>query len=335
MSHRRVGSALLTLALLLGPASALALESDEYSVEKKESGFPLTGTVLLENSVGTGSFVENPDTGEMKMPYYALLLTLRGAWRLSDNLSLRGRFDVEKEITSSYTTATTERRQITPADMHFSLVHSNLFTETEFSGIKLGGDLRLYFPTSRTSRYASRIGGVSSRLQLSRSLGDFTFVAGSRYVRYLARYSHGVVEPYDDHPNEAPCGGVSVDSGTICGGSAGVHTTWIHDFTVGYDITRSLSVAAYFFILNRFSYAPTETDELSSPNATGENQRDATWGVIDLSYQMNDWLSYSLGLSSYQPAKTEDGQRLRFPFWDAESPANNFTTVYLDIQGTF
>jgi len=335
MSHRRVASALVTMALLLASTSALALESDEYAVQEKKSGFPLSGSALLENSVGMGSFVENPDTGEMQMPYYSLILTLRGAWRLSEKLSLRGRFDVEKEITSSYATSTTERHQISPADMHFSLVHSELFADKEFTGIKLGGDLRLYFPTSRESRYASRIGGVSSRLQLSRGLGGFTFVVGSRYVRYLARYSHGVVPPYEEHPGQAPCGGVSVDSGTICGGSARVHTTWIHDFTVGYDITNSLSVAAYLFIINRFSYAPTEPDELSSEYATGENQRDATWGVVDVSYKLNDWLAYSVGVSSYQPAKKADGQSLRFPFWDSESPANNFTTFYMDIEGSF
>lgn len=327
---------LLFLPALLLPGRALAqsTSADVRSVDRsRTSDFPLSGSVTLENAVGIGSFVENPDTGTMKTPYYALLLTLQGSWAISDEIALRGRFDLEKEITSSYKTTTTTRHQIKPADLFVDIHDSNLFTERWLTGLKLEGDLRMYFPTSPESRYATRLLGLSGRLGLTRKLGGFELLVGSRYIRFLDRETHPVVADYEDHPADRPCaGGLGLDGGMVCGGMSNAHTTFIHDFNIGYEFTRQLSATVTLLVYNRFSYA-SEPDELSSPYATGENQRDATWGIVDLSYELTDWLTYSLGISSYQSAKTEDGQRLRFPFWDLESRAENNTTLYMDITG--
>ncbi len=337
MLKRPISLAVLAVLLGLLPASAFALGSvDERGEEAAPAarGFPLSGSATLENTVGLGSFVENPDTGQMKMPYYALLLTLRGKWRLADKLALAARFDLEKEVTSSYTSTSTLRHQLSPGDLQLTLQHSDLFTDEWLTGLRVDGDLRLYFPTSYTSRYATRLLGLSARLGLNRKLGGFQFAAGSRVVRYVSRYTQAVVPEYEEHPGDLPCSGLAVDGGTICGGRATTHTTLIHDFTLGYDFTDRISAGLYLFVINHFSYAE-EPDALSSPYASGENQRDLTWGVVDLSYQMREWLGYSIGVSSYQPAKTEDGARLRFPFWDLEGRAENYVTFYFDVTGSF
>lgn len=332
--HRPALISLLLSLALLGPQVARAQDAGALDApESKKGKFPLSASLTLENAVGLGTFVDNPDTGTMKMPYYALLLTMQGYWTISDEVQLRARFDLEKEITSSYKSTTVERHQIKPADLFLDVFDSNLFTERWLTGLKLEGDVRLYFPTSPESEYATRLVGLSGRLGLSRKLGGFTFLVGSRYIRHLLRETHPVVPDYAEHAADRPClGGMAVDGGTMCGGAANLHTTLLHDLNVSYDFTPHLSATVTLLIYNRFSYAG-EPDQLSSSYATGENQRDITWGIIDLSYQLNDWLTYSVGISSYQPAKTEDGQRLRFPFWDVEGRAENYTTFYLDIAG--
>lgn len=335
MLNRTVLCRMLLVILLLAPGSAMALESEIIEEEiKAEGDSPLSGNVTLENAVGLGSFLENPDTGKMKMPYYALLLTLRATWAFTDDISLRARFDVEKEITSSYGTTTTVRRQIMPSDAFLGLAHARLFHDEWLTGIKLGGDLRFYFPTAHASRYYDRWGGLSARLGLSRRFGGFLLGAGSRYIRYLLSYSHPVVPDYEEHSDQRPCTGIGVEGGTVCGGTANYHTTLIHDFVLSYDISSTITAGIYLFVINRFAYSH-EQDELSSAYATGENQRDLTWGIVDLSYQMSSWLSYSIGISSYQPAKTADGASLRFPFWDLEARAENYVTFYLDVHGSF
>ena len=43
-------------------------------------------------------------------------------------------------------------------------------------------------------------------------------------------------------------------------------------------------------------------------------------------------LFLSVGLSSGQPAWTMDGKYLRFPFWDFISPANGFSSAYVNLS---
>ncbi len=332
MAHRI--ATVVALLLVLG-GQARAFESDEQVQEAKEEGeSALSGTVILENSVGLGTFIENPDTGKMKMPYHAILLTGRLAWAFTETLSLRARFDLEKELTSSYATSTTRRHQIMPGDIMLSLLDARLWKDEWLTGISFSGDLRVYLPTSYASRYASRILGTGVRLGASREFGGFRFGVGTRYTYYFNRYDHPVVPDYEDHPDQVPCSGLDVDGGLVCGGMSNTEYSLTHDFQIGYDLTDHFSLTAMLYVINRFSYGH-EPDELSSPLATGENQRDLTWGVVDLSYQVNRQLGYSVGVSSFQPAKTEDGERLRFPFWDVEGRAQNYVTFYMDIQGSF
>jgi len=329
--------AVAVLLLLLGnarPALAEGALDLRLQAPAGMSAGPFSGGLTLENAVGLGTFLENPDTGRMKMPYYAVLLTLEGAYRLSPDLSLRARFDVEKEITSSYATATTQRRQLAPSDLWLGLHHERLFVERWVTGITVEGDVRAYFPTSRESRYATRWLGLAGRLGLSRSLGGYDFTAGTRFTKHLARYTQPLVPDYADDVQSRPCVGLAVDGGDICGGAAAVSSAFTHDFGVAYDLTRTLTLSATLYVINRFAFV-REPDALSSPFASGEGQRDLTRGILDLSYQFGPHVTYSVGISSYQPAKTEDGQRLRFPFWDLEGRAENYTSFYLDVAGTF
>ena len=52
-------------------------------------------------------------------------------------------------------------------------------------------------------------------------------------------------------------------------------------------------------------------------------------GIISFGWRAMDHLILALGTDSLQPARTADGQSLRFPFWDFVSPANNFSKFFL------
>ena len=63
-------------------------------------------------------------------------------------------------------------------------------------------------------------------------------------------------------------------------------------------------------------------------------EADTTSGTIEIAYSPTDEWSFSLGLSSTQPALTADGKRVRFPFLDLVSPANNYTGLYFGFGYT-
>mgnify|MGYP001570243132 FL=1 len=89
-------------------------------------------------------------------------------------------------------------------------------------------------------------------------------------------------------------------------------------------------------ITNSFAYNSFAIDETSGTGASaGRGQRDTTWGTIDLSYSLTDNWGLSFGVTSYQSAKTSDGQSIRFPFFDFRSFADNNTSFYFDVRYTF
>ena len=62
---------------------------------------------------------------------------------------------------------------------------------------------------------------------------------------------------------------------------------------------------------------------------------DNSWGVISAGYDINDHVSISVGMASFQPALDSRYQHLRFPFFDfAGANANNYTQVLVGVSGT-
>ena len=90
-------------------------------------------------------------------------------------------------------------------------------------------------------------------------------------------------------------------------------------------------------LINAFAF-PTDVDENSSGPTqitNSETQRDNTWGIVDVSYAVNDHLDLSVGTSSLQSAMSADGKHLRFPWFDFEGPQSNTTSLYFDVAGSF
>jgi hypothetical protein len=67
--------------------------------------------------------------------------------------------------------------------------------------------------------------------------------------------------------------------------------------------------------------------------ANGAGHTDLVIGNIDLGYQITDMFSVSAGLyTAGDPFIYDNGKySLRFPFWDAATPALNLSTIYLNF----
>lgn len=71
-------------------------------------------------------------------------------------------------------------------------------------------------------------------------------------------------------------------------------------------------------------------DELTAEAArTGVNATTFTSGTVSANYVATRWLIIGLGISSFQPIQTADGQGVRFPFWNFSGENNNFSSIFL------
>ena len=345
---------LLVLVLLLAslPAWAVTEEGAMEGSDEEGGGLGLSAMVTLDSAVGIGSFYRS-DTA-----LFAPALTFRASWLLpgTENVRLNGRFDLEL-LGLSDLDAYTDRdpnEQVRAADVMLTLSHGKLFEDDALTGLVADGSLRFYLPTSNASSVATMLVGIGPRLGLTRKFGFVTLYGGSRYIYRFLRYDNTVFEYADDDsgavqgcasnagpavgklgaergdqlfPNNAPNG--------ACGGPQNYDQRFIHDMSVEFRFTKRLALTATLFIINSWGIE-RPIDEYTSEvsRRTGnETQRDLTWGIVDLTYDVSDHLSLSFGTSSLQNAKSFDGERLRFPWWDLEGPQANSTSLYVDITG--
>jgi hypothetical protein len=84
-------------------------------------------------------------------------------------------------------------------------------------------------------------------------------------------------------------------------------------------------------IAHAFVRALKNDPALSSPFSSGQNFNETTSGSLSYSYQLPvDFNSFlSAGVFSGQPSVS--GTNLRFPFWDFQTPANNFSGFFFDV----
>ncbi len=340
------GCLLLSAGLLVvSPAWATPQESvgDE---EEDDEGLGLSGMVTLDNAVGIGSFYRSDSA------LFLPTLTLRGAWKLpgTDHVKLHGRLDLELYALADLDATTDRDREeaVRPADLMLTLAHSELFEDTWFTRLSLRGSLRFYLPTSPQSRLATSILGVGPRLGLTREFGFLTLYGGTRAVYRFLRYDNQVIEP-EEGGDLPPCRprqfapthaaadrGDLAGGGVACGGAPNWDRRLIYDMNAEFRITAQLALTLTLYAYSDWGI-PIDVDDYTSDvsRRTNENQRDYTWGIVDLTYDVNDNLSLSCGTSSLQDALTEDGERLRFPWWDFEGPQANRTSLYVDITGSF
>jgi len=112
-----------------------------------------------------------------------------------------------------------------------------------------------------------------------------------------------------------------------------------HRFGVSYSILDQLKFSVGFGFSDAWTYdngSITQEDEFTAENAdTGRGHSQMTNGSIGLSYTPFRYLTASLSLSSSQPWKTADNQGYRFPFFDFEGTANNFTNIRFGLSGRY
>lgn len=301
--------------------------------------------VDLSTYVGSGTFYSSG----YHNPYVSNALYLRPTFVIGTplRLSLNARVYVEQEYTSSDMPT---GRSFYPSDSWIFLTAKNLYTIPK-AQVRFSGSVRTIFPTSWESRYAHLVMGVGASGAATRLFEFGKPNADGKRWNLLLNLGGGITKyartsEVRGDPSGASSGcrqtaTLGVSSGGVadadrCGGP--LNTSFAIATSGMAAISRgALSLSVTLAVLNDFKYAiDADTALLIDPtNQISRGHNDSTWGIIALGYEINDHLTLSLGVSSFQPALDSRYQDFRFPFFDfSGTNANNATQAFVGLTGT-
>ncbi|MBM4389204.1 MAG: hypothetical protein FJ088_15805, partial [Deltaproteobacteria bacterium] len=175
------------------PDSVALLTGSATAGEKK---FPIPGFILLEQTIGLGTFVEDTYA---RNAHYHWLLSIRPRYFITDKLFAEIRFDLEQELTASYGTSTTKKRQLLPSDTLVTFKYQNLYTEPT-TGINISPFMRFYFPTSYESRFRDLYFASGVGFDLTRFFNPVFLTYTFRFVKNFNKHTVATLSVDDAVP---------------------------------------------------------------------------------------------------------------------------------------
>lgn len=291
------------------------------------------GFVLLEQQLGSGTFVKNE---QARMPFYAWLLSLRPRYYFTGQLFAELRLDLRQELTTSYVTKTTKKRQLMPSDTFLTLKYQNL-VKIPWADIGVSPFIRLGAPTSYESQYRNLYLSGAVGFDLTRLIGPVYLTYTFRFTKNFNKYTVATVPADKDRPVIAVRSGGAEDlGGYVATGANNLSFSVFNSIMASWIISDEWTFTLQWAVANAWTYFAGPDDLLKAPEAkAGRGQRDVMYGIVDLTYQPWPYVGFSLGLSTIQPVKTADNKTIRFPFWDFHTPGDNNSVIYFDVFATY
>ena len=333
------------------PAGAGASAESEEGDEETDTGeksyeetknWSISGTVLSRIGQGTFADLENETNtkGEFAPNGTAfdrglLLYVLAPSYTLGD-------FSMSSEIV--WTHWLTQGGGLNePGEFRFQdmTLYGNWAGHTfEPIGLNLSAEVALTFPTSKMSQAASTILGTNASVSLSKTFFEnitlqYTLGGGKTFHKYT---SPRVELDTVGETNALFRQGESEDLGNGLVAVGGLNTSWsmTNGLALQVSIIEDLSATVSYSLTKYWTYKINNNDEFHAENAdVGRGQADLSLASVNLAYAINDYLSVTGGIRTQQPPKTSDNESLRFPFWNTQGAANNFSVIQLGVTGSY
>ncbi len=291
------------------------------------------GFVLLEQQLGAGTFVKD---SQARTPYFAWLLSLRPRYYFTSQLFAELRLDLQQELTTSYGTKTTKKRQLMPSDTLLTVKYQNV---VKIPGVDVAVSpfIRIGAPTSYESQFRNLYLSAAAGFDLSRLIGPVYLTYTFRFNKNFNKYTVATVPKDADRPVMAARSGGAEDlGGSLATGTNNTSFSVYNSLMASVLLSDEWTLTVQWAIANAWTYYVGPDDIYKAPDAkAGRGQRDVMYGVVDLTYQPWANFGFSLGLSTEQPVKTADNKTIRFPFWDIHTPGDNNSVLYFDVFATY
>jgi hypothetical protein len=292
---------------------------------------PFALGVKLESSVGQGTFVADDAARNSLVVWGA---SIAPGYRPTDELQLSAYAKVIQEVTDSDTDNVPQQLQLLDVNLRSDYALGTI----PVVEINTGVGLWAYLPTSRVSQFETLVVGFAARLTMQRMLGEHFALD---YLGIFRKNFHEYESPVLDEGQSSPPPVFARPGGAEdLGGSAvalGVNNVSYYFYNLIAVSWLPVVKGDWYFLLgyamtNAFTYASFERDELASLYADdGRGQRDTALGVFEVGYQATARFGFSAGITTQAAPKSEDNESFRFPFYDFEGTARNFTVFYLDM----
>ncbi len=295
-------------------------------VWREDSANPLRESVLTFDQSMTTQTAGVGDTPLSYVPLYELWVSFRPRYHFDEHWSVRGRFDYTKEVTSSYE-QTTDRNEDVFGDIWTELAYETRL-DRGWQGTKGELGLRAIWPTSKISQANGTYVTLGPRASVSHSFPIHgldapwlnAFVARLSVV-YLHDFSAAttptqygnfgyVREDVDDR---------SFLSDAISGQTLAEHKLAASVFAQ-LQISPRLAFDAAFIVIGQWHYPPTGGVSVgvagasaNVPAPVNDNQfTENTWMTAEISYDVVDEVTLSLGYYNLANAVAPDGEARSF-----------------------
>lgn len=263
-------------------------------------------------------------------------LGLMPEWHFHEKFWVRSRFFLTQEFTDS--DSTTYKHEVELSDLWLDAVWGGW--REQVTGIRIAGDLRTTFPTSKFSQSLSRIMTLAPGANVSKTfkvLAGLTFIYSGRFTYRFNRFT-----------TRQNVGGQIVDRGTCASatqlqgglvdactntntGATNVLFDVIHGPTVSFSPHARLNVSASLF-MQRGWVAPSMGVEL--PNGlsiapTPWQTRDFIGFSLGVTFQPWDVVGFTLGAFTFANQLDSEGKTI-FPLFNRNTVASLDATFDLE-----
>jgi len=273
----------------------------------EDEPFPLSARIVLNTSVGLGTFInsnQRQETLSMTLwPTLALRLPVK-------NLTLSASMTATLYAVNDFGTAF-PNGQIIPGDLFITLAHTNVFSTKDVAdGLSIMAFFRVYFPTSPTSQLLNRTIAIRPYAVTSLRAGPVTLSWTFMLMKYFASSTQSGLNCANFKSGECiegrPQAGEfssQVDGDSVALTGTGNTSFYVANIvSLGIRLYEGLNLTLSAGAYNIFGFNSVPIDDLSSNFAkAGRAQTDRFLAGIAINYQAHKHfgvgLSYDLATS--------------------------------------
>lgn len=210
------------------------------------------------------------------------------------------------------------------------------------TGIRMTADASLSFPTSDFSRATSQIVGTGAGINFSRRVfdrlsfglglnGGKTFHEFNQVVGDLSKAGSGNIL-------FRAGGAEQLGQGLVALGDRNVEYSLGGSVSAGVSLIDGMRLGISYSYSTFWTYASAvdNDDEFRSLYGdAGRGRGDVVSTGVNLSYAFLDHFSISGGIRTAVAPRTADNQSFRFPFWNMQGAANNWSQLTLGLSANY
>jgi len=311
-------------------------EQERRLEEAKQEKFPIGAGVSLTQEIGGGTFIDDP---YVRRASYDVSLSLSPYWRITPMVRLSAGMSISQSVVENYESSVTYKNRLLLSDLSLGVSHAQFF-KIPLLDIGVNGGIGIGLPTSLQSQYRTLLLSSNARLGLSRAIGPVYIAYGISFFKNFNRYTTPVIDKSKAGEHVVLShyqGNEQLSTDLIAVGGANTSFGLVNSIMASWNITDALSFGIMYSLNHSWTYTSYPKDELSSEFADeGRGYRDGQSGILDLSYQFNEYVSASIGTATMVSPKTANNKSYVFPFanfWD--DYRRNNTSIYVSLGGNF